>query len=75
LALTPLSPDRFFYHIPSMLPCSESTCGNCDRNTVPDELKVCCARILYDGQLVKFYKGQGLNGTVLLKYDGFADEV
>jgi hypothetical protein len=24
---------------------------------------------------VKFYKGPGCNGTVLLKYDGFADEV
>jgi hypothetical protein len=58
-----------------MLPSSESTCGNCDRNTIPDGLKAYCARILYNGRLVKFYRGQGCNGTVLLKYDGFADEV
>jgi hypothetical protein len=58
-----------------MLPSSEFNCGNCDRNTIPDELKAYCAQILYDGRLVKFCKGQGCNRTVLLKYDGFADEV
>jgi hypothetical protein len=58
-----------------MLPSSESTCDNCDRNTIPDGLKAYCARILYNGRLVKFCRGQGCNGTVLLKYDGFADEV
>ena len=70
-----LSPDGLSYYSLFALPSSEFTFGNCGCNTIPDELGAYCAWILYDGRLVKFYNGQDCNGTVLLKYDGFADEV